>query len=50
MDPTLGRIGHTIKVDLPRPRTFDVMATERYREIKERALETLYARENAEAW
>lgn len=50
MDPTLGRIGQTIEVDLPRPRTFDVMATERYREIKERAIETLYARENADAW
>jgi NitT/TauT family transport system ATP-binding protein len=50
MDPMLGRIGHTIEIDLPRPRTFDVMATEKYREIKERAIETLYARETADAW
>jgi len=49
MDPTLGRIGRTIEVDLPRPRTFDVMASARYREIKERALEMLYAHEDAEA-
>lgn len=45
MDPKLGRIGRVIEVDLPRPRTFEVMASERYREIKERALETLYAHE-----
>jgi NitT/TauT family transport system ATP-binding protein len=49
MDLTLGRIGRTIEVDLPRPRTFDVMASARYREIKERALEMLYAHEDAEA-
>lgn len=48
MDPALGRIGHTIEVDLPRPRTFDVMTSTRYREIKERALETLYAHEEFE--
>ncbi len=46
MDPSLGRIGQSIEVDLPRPRTFDVMATEKYREIKARAIETLYARES----
>ncbi len=49
MDPTLGRIGHVIEVDLPRPRTFDLMTSSRYREIKERAIETLYAHEETEA-
>jgi len=50
MDPALGRIGHRIEVDLPRPRTFDVMASEGYREIKQRALDTLYAHEEVEAY
>jgi NitT/TauT family transport system ATP-binding protein len=50
MDPILGRIGRILEVDLPRPRTFEVMASERYREIKERALETLYAHEEAESY
>lgn len=49
MDPVTGRIGETIPVDLPRPRTFDIMTSAGYREIKERALETLYAHEDAES-
>ena len=49
MDPTLGRIGRTIEVDLPRPRTFDAMASARYREITERAIEVLYEHETTNA-
>jgi len=48
MDPKLGRVGRAIEVDLPRPRTFEIMASARYREIKEQALETLYAHEESE--
>lgn len=48
MDPTQRRIGHSIEIDLPRPRTFDVMASEKYREIKARAMEVLYEHENGE--
>lgn len=36
-----------LEVDLPHPRTFDVLASERYLEIKKEALEALYG-ENAE--
>jgi NitT/TauT family transport system ATP-binding protein len=50
MDPKLGRVGRVIEVDLPRPRTFEIMASERYREIKERALETLYAHEESDQY
>lgn len=48
MDPTLRRIGRSIEVDLPRPRTFDAMASEKYRAIRERAMEVLYEHENGE--
>lgn len=49
MDATAGRIGSTIKVDLPRPRTFDVIASEQYRAIMGRAIDVLYAEEEATA-
>lgn len=37
------RIVSSIEVDLPHPRTFDVLASERYLEIKKEALEVLYS-------
>ncbi len=37
-----GKIREVIDVDLPRPRTFQVMATPRYNEIRQHALELLY--------
>ena len=37
------RIGHVLEVDLPRPRTFEVAATERYLELKREALDELYS-------
>ena len=42
MGGTPSRIVHSLEVDLPRPRTFEVLATERYLEIKKEALEVLY--------
>jgi NitT/TauT family transport system ATP-binding protein len=42
MGGTPSRIVHSLEVDLPRPRTFEVLATERYLEIKKDALEVLY--------
>jgi NitT/TauT family transport system ATP-binding protein len=42
MGNTPSRIIHNLEVDLPRPRTFDVLATERYIEIKKEAMEVLY--------
>lgn len=48
MDPVSRRIGRSIEVDLPRPRTFDVMASEAYRKIRERAMEVLYEHEKGE--
>ncbi|MGI9384064.1 MAG: ABC transporter ATP-binding protein [Methyloligellaceae bacterium] len=45
MAPEGGAIVETIEVDLPRPRTFDMMASERYQEIKAAAIETLYRNE-----
>lgn len=41
-----GAIVETIDVDLPRPRSFDMMASERYQEIKAAAIETLYQGED----
>ena len=41
------RMVKELEVDLPHPRTFDVLASERYLEIKKEALEALYG-ENAE--
>lgn len=37
-----GKIKEAIEVDLPRPRTFQVMAEPRYNEIRQHALELLY--------
>ncbi len=42
MGGTPSRMVHSMEVDLPRPRTFEVLATERYLEIKKEALEVLY--------
>lgn len=42
MGGTPSKITHTLEVDLPHPRTFDVLASERYLEIKQEALEVLY--------
>lgn len=36
------RFEHIIEVDLPHPRTFEVLATERYLELKRNALDHLY--------
>ena len=36
-------INHVIEIDLPRPRTFDVTATQRYLELKQIAMDNLYA-------
>lgn len=41
-----GAIIETIEVDLPRPRTFDMMASERYQAIKAEAIEILYRDED----
>ena len=37
------RISRVLEVDLARPRTFEVAATERYLELKREALEELYS-------
>jgi NitT/TauT family transport system ATP-binding protein len=37
-----GTVKTTVKVDLPRPRDFKVLATERYRQIKSEVMESLY--------
>jgi len=42
MGGTPSKMVHSLEVDLPRPRTFDVLARERYLEIKKEALEALY--------
>ncbi len=42
MAPEGGAIIDTLEVDLPRPRTFDMMASKRYQEIKAATLEVLY--------
>ena len=39
------RISRVLEVDLPRPRTFEVAATERYLELEREAVEELYAGE-----
>lgn len=41
MAPALGRIVHTLDIDLPRPRTFDALTSDRYLEIKKQALDIL---------
>lgn len=42
MGGTPSKMIHSLEVDLPHPRTFDVLASERYLEIKKEALEALY--------
>jgi NitT/TauT family transport system ATP-binding protein len=37
-----GAVKTTVEVDLPRPRTFEVEASERYRAIKQEVMESLY--------
>lgn len=37
-----GRISHVIDVDLPRPRNFEMLTTDRYLELKREALDYLY--------
>ena len=44
MDGTPARIAHSIDIDLPYPRTPEVLASERYLQIKERLMTTLYSR------
>ena len=34
---------HIIEIDFPRPRSFEVTATERYLELKQVAMDYLYA-------
>jgi NitT/TauT family transport system ATP-binding protein len=41
MSPSPGRIIRTMEVDLPHPRTFATMETERYLEVKKSVIETL---------
>lgn len=43
MGGTPSKILRTLEVDLPHPRTFDVLVSERYLEIKKEALDVLYA-------
>lgn len=47
MDEASGRISATLEVDLPRPRTFDVMDSNAYVEIKRQAMRHLYSSANA---
>lgn len=42
MSETPSKIVHALEVDLPHPRTFDVLTSERYLDIKKEALEALY--------
>lgn len=48
MAPEGGAIIETLDVTLPRPRTFDMMASERYLEIKKAAIEVLYRDEDTD--
>lgn len=41
-----GRIARTLEVDLPHPRTFDVLTSERYIEIKKELMGALYGYDN----
>ena len=43
MTESPSRISRVLEVDLPRPRTFEVAATERYLELKREALDELYS-------
>ena len=42
MSQSPSKIIHTLEVDLPHPRTFDLLASERYLEIKKEAMDILY--------
>ena len=44
MEGAPARIAHAIDIDLPYPRTPEVLASERYLQIKERLMTTLYSR------
>jgi NitT/TauT family transport system ATP-binding protein len=46
MAPEGGKIVETFDVDLPRPRTFDMMASKRFLEIKAAAIDVLYRGES----
>jgi sulfonate transport system ATP-binding protein len=46
MDGTPARIAHSIEVDLPYPRTPEVLASERYLEVKKRLMAALYLPEH----
>lgn len=43
MGKSPSNIIHTLEVDLPHPRTFDVLASTRYLEIKKEAIDVLYS-------
>ena len=43
-----GEIVETMDIDLPRPRTIEMMASERFQEIKAQAIEILYRDETDE--
>lgn len=49
MAPEGGDVVETIDVNLPRPRTFEMMASKRYSELKTAAIEVLYRDEDTEA-
>jgi len=49
MAPEGGKIVETIDVDLPRPRSFDMMASEQYLQIKTAAIDILYREEDLDA-
>jgi NitT/TauT family transport system ATP-binding protein len=46
MDGTPARIAHSVEIDLPYPRTPDVLASERYLDIKKRLMAALYLPEH----
>ncbi len=42
MSDTPSKIAHIVEVDLPRPRNFEVLATDRYQQLQDELLELLY--------
>jgi len=42
MSDTPSKIAHIVEVDLPRPRNFEVLATDRYQQLQDELLEVLY--------
>jgi len=46
MDGAPARIAHSVEVDLPYPRTPEVLASERYLELKRQLMATLYLPEH----